>query len=152
LERGWNSEKGSFTQHYDTNNLDASSLLIPLFGFLPISDKRVVTTINCVVEELGWNGLLRRYRTDETDDGLKGSEGAFLWCTFWLVRDLIRLGKVEAAEELYRKLLGYSNHLGLLAEMVDPVSGEMLGNFPQALTHLAVIITGLELQAAIKHD
>ncbi|MFC2069446.1 glycoside hydrolase family 15 protein [Chloroflexota bacterium] len=150
LSKGWNSEKGAFTQHYDTNALDASSLLLPLFGFLPVSDKRIESTINHVSEELSWNGLLRRYRTDETNDGLKGSEGAFLWCSFWLVRNLLRLGKVEGAIELYEKLLGYGNHLGLLSEMVDPVSGEALGNFPQALTHLAVIITGLELTEAIR--
>jgi len=102
--------------------------------------------------ELSWNGLLRRYRTEETDDGLKGSEGAFLWCSFWLVRNLIRLGKVEDAVELYERLLAYGNHLGLFSEMVDPVSGETLGNFPQALTHLAVIITGTELTEAIKRS
>jgi len=152
LNKGWNPEKQAFTQHYDTEALDASALLIPLFGFLPISDKRIKSTINHVAEELNWNGLLRRYRTDETDDGLKGSEGAFLWCTFWMVRNLLGLGRVEEATELYQKLLGYSNHLGLLSEMVDPVSGELLGNFPQALTHLAVIITGLELTDAIKHE
>jgi GH15 family glucan-1,4-alpha-glucosidase len=149
LNRGWNPEKESFTQHYDTEALDASNLLMPLFGFLPISDERIQSTIDRTVDELSWNGLLRRYRTDETDDGLKGSEGAFLWCTFWLVRNLIRLGKLEEASKLYQKLLGYSNHLGLLSEMVDPLSGEALGNFPQALTHLAVIITGLELTEAV---
>ena len=151
MNRGWNPEKGAFTQHYDTEALDASALLIPLFDFLPTSDERVQSTINHIVEELNWNGLLRRYRTDEADDGLQGSEGAFLWCSFWLVRNLIRLGKVEDAVELYERLLGYSNHLGLLSEMVDPVSGETLGNFPQALTHLAVITTGLELTEAIKN-
>jgi len=152
LNKGWNPEKEAFTQHYDTDALDASALLFPLFDFLPVSDKRIKSTVDVVVKELNWNGLLRRYRTEETDDGLKGSEGAFLWCTFWLVRNLIRLGRVEEATELYQKLLGYSNHLGLLSEMVDPVSGENLGNFPQALTHLAVIITGLELTDAIKHE
>ena len=150
LNKGWNPEKEAFTQHYDTEALDASALLIPLFDFLPVSDKRIKSTINHVAEELSWNGLLRRYRTDETDDGLKGSEGAFLWCTFWMVRNLLRLGRVEEATELYQKLLGYSNHLGLFSEMVDPVSGEVLGNFPQALTHLAIIITGLELTEAIR--
>ncbi|MFC1993367.1 glycoside hydrolase family 15 protein [Chloroflexota bacterium] len=150
LNKGWNPGKEAFTQHYDTEALDASALLIPLFGFLPVSDRRIKSTIDHVAEELSWNGLLRRYRTDETEDGLKGSEGAFLWCTFWLVRNLLRLGNVEDAVELYERLLGYCNHLGLLSEMVDPVSGETLGNFPQALTHLAVIITGLELTEAIK--
>ncbi len=152
LNKGWNPEKESFTQHYDTEALDASTLLIPLFGFLPISDERVRSTINRTVAELSWNGLLRRYKTEETEDGLKGSEGAFLWCSFWLVRNLIRLGRVEEATELYQKLLGYSNHLGLLSEMVNPVSGEVLGNFPQALTHLAVIITGIELTEAMRKN
>jgi len=150
LTKGWNPKKEAFTQHYDTEALDASALLIPLFGFLPVSDKRIKSTINHATDELIWNGLLRRYRTDETDDGLKGSEGAFLWCTFWLVRNLFRLGKLEDAVELYERLLGYGNHLGLFSEMVNPVTGEALGNFPQALTHLAVIITGLELTQAIQ--
>ncbi|MFC1979916.1 glycoside hydrolase family 15 protein [Chloroflexota bacterium] len=150
LTRGWNPQRQAFTQHYDTLALDASNLLIPLFGFLPISDTRVISTIERTTEELGYNGLLRRYKSEETDDGLKGSEGAFLWCSFWLVRNLLRLGKLEEAVALYEKLLGYSNHLGLFSEMVDPHSGEALGNFPQALTHLAVIITGLELTQAIQ--
>jgi GH15 family glucan-1,4-alpha-glucosidase len=150
LTKGWNAQKETFTQHYDTEALDASALLIPLFGFLPVSDKRIKSTINHATDELGWNGLLRRYRTDETDDGLKGSEGAFLWCTFWLVRNLLRLGKLEDAIDLYERLLGYGNHLGLFSEMVNPVTGEDLGNFPQALTHLAVIVTGLELTQAIE--
>ncbi|MFC1955571.1 glycoside hydrolase family 15 protein [Chloroflexota bacterium] len=150
INKGWNPLKDAFTQHYDTEALDASALLMPLFGFLPISDERVRSTINHVVKELSWKGLLRRYRTDKTDDGLKGSEGAFLWCSFWLVRNLIRLGKIEGAVELYERLLGYGNHLGLLSEMVDPVSGEALGNFPQALTHLAVIITGMELTEGLR--
>jgi GH15 family glucan-1,4-alpha-glucosidase len=145
LARGWNSPRQAFTQHYDTQALDSSNLLIPLYGFLPISDERVRFTIEHTVAELGWNGLIRRYRTEDTDDGLGGSEGAFLWCSFWVVRNLLRLGRVEEAKALYQRLLGYSNHLGLFSEMVDPTSGEALGNFPQALTHLAVIITGLEL-------
>ena len=137
MDKGWNPEKEAFTQHYDTKAMDASALLMPLFGFLPASDKRVRSTINRTVAELSWNGLLRRYRTDETDDGLKGSEGVFLWCSFWLVRNFIRLGKKEDAVALYERLLGYGNHLGLFSEMVDPVSEETLGNFPQAFTHLA---------------
>jgi GH15 family glucan-1,4-alpha-glucosidase len=152
LNRGWNPEKQAFTQHYDTTALDASNLLMPLFGFLPISDKRIMSTIERTVKELGWDGLLRRYRTDETDDGLSGSEGAFLFCSFWLVRNLLRMGRLEDAIALYERLLGYSNHLGLLSEMVDPASGEALGNFPQAFTHLAVIITGFELTRAIEEE
>ena len=152
LAKGWNPEKQAFTQHYDTSALDASNLLMPIFGFLPISDERVNSTIERTMEELGHNGLLRRYRTDETDDGLSGSEGAFLWCSFWLVRNLLRMGRLEDATALYQRLLGYSNHLGLFPEMVDSVSGEALGNFPQALTHLAVITTGLELTRAAEGE
>jgi len=151
LKQGWNSQRRAFTQHYGTEALDASNLLIPIFGFLPISDERVKSTIDHTVAELSWNGLLRRYKTNETDDGLRGSEGAFLWCSFWLVRNLLRLGRLEEAIELYQRLLGYSNHLGLLSEMVDPTSGEALGNFPQALNHLAVIISGIELTEAMQN-
>ena len=150
LTKGWNSEQRAFTQHYETSALDASNLLMPLFGFLPISDERIKSTIKRTVEELSWNGLLRRYKTEEIDDGLSGTEGAFLWCSFWLVRNLLRLDRLEEATALYQKLLGYSNHLGLFSEMVDPTSGEALGNFPQALTHLSVIVTGLELTDAIE--
>ncbi len=150
LTKGWNQQRQAFTQHYDTLVLDASNLLIPLFGFLPISDERVISTIEHTVEELSRDGLVRRYRTDETNDGLSGSEGTFLWCSFWLVRNLIRLDRMEDATTLYQRLLGYSNHLGLFSEMIDSTSGEALGNFPQAFTHLAVIITGLELGDAIE--
>jgi GH15 family glucan-1,4-alpha-glucosidase len=150
LDKGWNSKRHAFTQHYDTEALDASNLLMPLFGFLPISDERIKSTIDRTVAELSSNGLLRRYKTGETDDGLRGSEGAFLWCTFWLVRNLLRLGRSEEATQVYNRLLGFRNHLGLLSEMVDPNSGESLGNFPQALTHLAVIIAGMELTEAVR--
>jgi GH15 family glucan-1,4-alpha-glucosidase len=150
LTRGWNSKRQAFTQHYDTQALDASNLLMSLFGFLPVSDERIMSTIERTAAELNYNGLLRRYIPDETDDGLSGSEGAFLWCSFWLIRNLIRLGRLEEAITLYQRLLGYSNHLSLFSEMTDPTSGEALGNFPQALTHLAVIITGLELTQAIQ--
>jgi len=149
LARGWNPDRQAFTQHYDTTALDASNLLMPLLGFLPASDERVASTVERTVEELGWNGLLRRYRTDATDDGLSGSEGAFLWCSFWLVRNVLRQGRTAEASALYERLLGYRNHLGLLSEMVDPGSGEALGNFPQALSHLGVIIAGLELTNAL---
>lgn len=149
LTKGWNSKKRAFTQHYTTEALDASNLFIPLYDFLPVDDERVKSTIERTIEELDHNGLLRRYRTDETDDGLKGSEGAFLWCSFWLVRIMLRMQRLEDAIKLYERLLNYSNHLGLLSEMVDPVSGEALGNFPQALTHLAVIVTGVELTHAM---
>jgi GH15 family glucan-1,4-alpha-glucosidase len=150
LARGWNAQRQAFTQHYDTSALDASNLLMPLFGFLPVSDPRVTSTIERTIEELGHNGFLRRYRTYETDDGLAGSEGAFLWCSFWLVRNMLRMGKLDDAVALYQRLLRCSNHVGLFSEMVDPASGEALGNFPQALTHLAVMTAGLELTQAVQ--
>jgi GH15 family glucan-1,4-alpha-glucosidase len=150
LNRGWNPERKAFTQHYDTTALDASNLLIPLYDFLPVSDERIMSTIDLTVKELSLNGLLRRYNTSDTDDGISGEEGAFLWCSFWLVRNFIRLGRLEEAKALYQRLLDCGNHLGLFSEMVDPVSGEALGNFPQALTHLAVIVTGLELTQALE--
>jgi len=150
LTRGWNPERRAFTQHYNTPALDASNLLMSLVGFLPVSDERMMSTVERTVEELGWEGLLRRYRTDETDDGLSGSEGAFLMCSFWWVRNLLRMGRLDEALALYERLLGYGNHLGLFSEMVAPASGEALGNFPQAFTHLATIITGLELTRAIE--
>ncbi|MFC2038485.1 glycoside hydrolase family 15 protein [Chloroflexota bacterium] len=152
LIKGWNMTKQAYTQHYDTDALDSSALLMSLFDFLPVSDERMQSTIDNISAELDWNGLLRRYKTDEADDGLIGSEGAFLWCSFWLVRNYIRVGKISEATGLYEKLLGYGNHLGLLSEMVDPATGQALGNFPQALTHLAVIITGLELTEAINRN
>jgi len=150
LTRGWNSQRRAFTQHYDTLAMDASNLRMPLYGFLSVSDERITSTIERTVKELSCDGLLRRYRTDEIDDGLSGSEGAFLWCSFWLARDLLRMGRLKDAIALYERLLGYGNHLGLFSEMADPASGEALGNFPQALTHLEVIITGLELLQAIQ--
>jgi GH15 family glucan-1,4-alpha-glucosidase len=150
--RGWNPQRQSFTQHYDTGTLDASTLLIPLLGFLPITDERVKSTFERTRDELSWDGLLRRYRTDETDDGLSGTEGAFLWCSFWLVRNLILLNRLDEAKTLYEKLLSFSNHLGLFSEMAIPSSGKALGNFPQVLTHLGVITTGLKLNNALITD
>ncbi|MDZ4245547.1 MAG: glycoside hydrolase family 15 protein, partial [Dehalococcoidia bacterium] len=152
LSRGWNPERQAFTQHYDTPALDASNLLMPLYDFLPINDPRVMATIRRTVVELSQNGLLYRYKNEEVNDGLRGSEGAFLWFSFWIVRNMLRQGKLDDAVVLYEKLLSYRNHPGLFSEMIDPVSGEALGNFPQALTHLATIVTGLELSQALNDE
>ncbi len=150
LAKGWNAERQSFTQHYGTSALDASTLLMPLMGFLPATDEKMKATIEHTVSDLAVDGLLRRYRTDETDDGLKGPEGAFLWCSFWLVRDLIRLDRTDEAKSLFERLLGYRNHVGLYSEMIDASTGQSLGNVPQALSHLAVIVAGLELTEALR--
>jgi GH15 family glucan-1,4-alpha-glucosidase len=152
LTRGWKEQKQAFTQHYESEALDASNLLMPLFGFLPATDERMKSTIERSMAELTWRGLVRRYNTEEVDDGLTGGEAAFALCTFWLIRNLIRLGRLSEARALYERMLGYANHLGLFAEMVQPETGELLGNFPQAFTHVAVIITGLELTRALSRE
>lgn len=152
LSRGWSPRKRSFVQHYDTEALDASSLLMPIFGFLPANDHRMMATIERTVEELESGGFLRRYNTDETNDGVTGSEGAFNLCAFWLIRCLAKLGRLEEARERFQRILGYANHLGLFSEMTDPTTGDMLGNFPQAFTHRAVILTALELEGQMREE
>ncbi|MBI4317823.1 MAG: glycoside hydrolase family 15 protein [Chloroflexi bacterium] len=152
LRRGWSPRKRSFVQHYDTEALDASSLLMPIFGFLPANDHRMTATIERTVEELSFGGFLRRYNSDETNDGVTGSEGAFNLCTFWLIRCLAKLGRLEEARDHFQRMLGYANHLGLFSEMTDPTTGDMLGNFPQAFTHRAVILTALELGGQIREE
>ena len=132
-------ERGVFTQHYDTDALDASLLLIPLLRFLPPDDERVVRTVNAIADELTVDGLVLRYRTHETDDGLQGEEGTFAICSFWLVSALSEIGETRRARELCEKLLSYASPLHLYAEEIDPRSGRHLGNFPQAFTHLALI-------------
>jgi alpha,alpha-trehalase len=132
-------KRGVFRQHYDTDALDASNLLIPLVRFLPPDDERVVATVNAIREELTEHGLVLRYRTDETDDGLSGAEGTFLICSFWLVSALSEIGERREAEHLCERLLSYSSHLGLYGEELEASSGRHLGNYPQAFTHLALI-------------
>jgi len=131
--------RGVFVQHYDTTALDASVLLLPLVRFLPADDERVRATVLAVAEELSIDGLVLRYRTDQTDDGLAGEEGAFTICSFWLVSALVEVGEVARARQLCEKLLSYASPLGLYAEELDPRTGRHLGNFPQAFTHLALI-------------
>jgi GH15 family glucan-1,4-alpha-glucosidase len=131
--------RGVFCQHYDTRALDASCLLMPLVRFLPADDERMVNTVNAIAEELTVHGLVRRYRVEETDDGLTGEEGAFAICSFWMVSALAEIGETRRARELCEKLLGYASPLLLYAEEIDPHSGRHLGNFPQAFTHLALI-------------
>ena len=131
--------RGVFTQHYDTEALDASVLLMPLVRFLPFDDERMRNTVLAIADELTEDGLVLRYRTDETDDGLDGEEGTFTICSFWLVSALCEIGELDRARSLCEKLLSYSSQLGLYAEEIDPKSGRHLGNFPQAFTHLALI-------------
>jgi alpha,alpha-trehalase len=132
-------KRGVFRQHYDTDALDASTLLVPLVRFLPPDDERVRNTVLAIGEELTENGLVMRYRTDDTDDGLHGKEGTFLICSFWLVSALSEIGEDDKAEHLCERLLGYSSPLELYGEELEASSGRHLGNYPQAFTHLALI-------------
>lgn len=132
-------ERGVFCQHYDTDGLDASLLLLPLVRFLPADDERVRATVLAIADELTIDGLVLRYRVEETDDGLSGEEGTFTICSFWLVSALVEIGEVERGRELCERLLSFASPLQLYAEELDPRSGRHLGNFPQAFTHLALI-------------
>lgn len=145
-EKGYDPERGTFTQYYGSRELDAATLLIPRVGFLPPDDPRVVGTVDAVREELGRSGLLRRYSTEgPTVDGLPGDEGAFLACSFWLVDALYMTGRRDEARALFERLLSVRNDVGLMAEEYDPVSGRQLGNFPQAFSHVGLVNTALTL-------
>src|SRR5438445_9299989 len=132
-------KRGVFVQHYGTTALDASVLLIPLVRFLPPDDARVRATVLAIADELTVDGMVLRYRTTETDDGLSGEEGTFTICSFWMVSALAEIGEITRARELCEKLLSYASPLQLYAEEIDPRSGRHLGNFPQAFSHLALI-------------
>ena len=133
------SDRGVLRQHYETDALDASTLLAGSFGFLAHDDKRLRNTVLAVAEELTENGFVLRYRTDETDDGLSGKEGTFLICSFWLVSAFAIIGEMQRARDLMERLLRIASPLGLYAEEYDPETGRHLGNFPQAFSHLALI-------------
>lgn len=132
-------DRGRFTQVYGGNTLDASLLLVVLVRFLPADDPRVRATVLAIADELTENGLVLRYRTETTEDGLSGEEGTFTMCSFWLVSALVEIGELQRARHLCERLLGYAGPLRLYAEQIDPYSGRHLGNFPQAFTHLALI-------------
>jgi GH15 family glucan-1,4-alpha-glucosidase len=145
-------ERGVFTQHYETDGLDASLLLMPLVRFLPADDERIRRTVLAIADELSDEGLVLRYRTDETDDGLSGEEGTFTICSFWLVSALVEIGEVARARKLCEKLLSYASGLGLYGEELDADTGRHLGNFPQAFTHLALINAVMHLIHAERSD
>jgi len=132
-------QRGVFVQHYDTDALDASLLLLPLVRFLPCDDPRIRATVLAIADELTVDDLVLRYRVKDTDDGLEGDEGTFTICSFWLVSALCEIGQVTRASDLCEKLLSLGGSLELYAEEIDPHTGRHLGNFPQALTHLALI-------------
>jgi alpha,alpha-trehalase len=138
LEHGLD-QRGAFTQHYETTALDASLLLLPMTGFLPRDDPRVRTTVLAIADELTEDGLVLRYRPEETDDGLSSAEGTFTICSFMLVSALCEIGETQRAQHLCERLLSLASSLDLYAEEIDPSTGRQLGNFPQAFTHLALI-------------
>jgi GH15 family glucan-1,4-alpha-glucosidase len=144
---GFNVELGSFTQSYGSDELDASTLLIPILGFLPPNDRRVVGTVDAVQRHLTRSGFVERYRMREQNevDGLSGGEGAFLPCSFWLADALLMVGRRQEAQELFERLLGIRNDLGLLAEEYDPAEKRLLGNFPQAFTHVGLVNSAYNL-------
>jgi GH15 family glucan-1,4-alpha-glucosidase len=131
--------RGRFRQHYGNEELDASLLLIPILGFLPPEDERVRTTVLAIADELTEDDLVLRYRVDSTDTGFEGKEGTFTICSFWLVTALAMIGELDRARALCKKLLSFASPMQLYAEEIDAATGEHLGNFPQAFTHLALI-------------
>jgi GH15 family glucan-1,4-alpha-glucosidase len=146
LAKAWSEGKQAFAQSYGADELDAAVLLMPLVGFLPATDPRVVTTVAAIRRELTVDGLVLRYRPQESGvDGLPAGEGVFLACTFWLVMVLELQGLHDEARELFERLLDLRNDVGLLAEEYDPIAGRQLGNFPQAFTHLALVSAALAL-------
>jgi GH15 family glucan-1,4-alpha-glucosidase len=143
--KSFDPELGSFVQAYGSKKLDASLLQIGLVGFLPPDDPRFIGTVKAIEERLVRNGLVLRYETEEVDDGLPPGEGAFLACSFWLADALTLIGRDNDARELFERLLLLCNDVGLLSEEYDPIARRMLGNFPQAFSHVGVINTALNL-------
>jgi GH15 family glucan-1,4-alpha-glucosidase len=153
LAHGYDAPLGTFVQFYGSDRLDANLLLIPLVGFLPAGDERVVRTVEAIQRDLTRDGFVERYRADEENvgvDGLPPGEGVFLPCSFWLVAVLAQQGRVDEAVELFERLLSLRNDLGLLSEEYDPERRRLVGNFPQAFTHLALVETAFTLERALK--
>jgi len=150
LERGWSDKRQAYAQAFDSDELDAAALLMPLVGFLPATEERMRSTIEAIARDLTEGGLVLRYRNDAglNADGLHGEEGTFVICSFWLAQCLAQAGEVERAERLFERLAGYANDLGLLAEQVDPATGELLGNYPQAFSHIGLITAAWEIDRA----
>jgi len=149
MEKGWNPDKGSFVQYYGADALDASLLLMPLVKFVGPTDPRWISTLDHIQSELTYDTLVDRYKTDAAaPDGLAGDEGSFSLCSFWLVECLTQAGRLDEARLALEKMFSYANHLGLYAEEIGP-SGEALGNFPQALTHLSLISAAVHLDRAL---
>jgi len=149
-ERGYSTRRGAFVQSYGCEELDAALLLIPITGFLPARDPRVLGTVEAIQRELTVDGLVQRYLTHQAVDGLPAGEGVFLACSFWLADNLCMQGRGREARELFERLVGLCNDVGLLAEEYDPVARRFLGNFPQAFSHVALVNTAFNLGEATK--
>jgi alpha,alpha-trehalase len=150
LERGWSEKRQAYAQSFDSDELDAAQLLMPLVGFLPATDPRMRSTIDAIADDLTEDGLVLRYRNVEglNADGLTGEEGTFVICSFWLVSCLAQAGEVDRAQALFDQLVGYANDVGLLAEEIDTRADELLGNVPQAFSHIGLIIAASHLDRA----
>jgi GH15 family glucan-1,4-alpha-glucosidase len=149
LERGWHPERRAFVQHYDTEVLDASVLLMPLVKFMAPTDPMWVSTLDAIGTELVSDSLVYRYNPVAAPDGLEGDEGTFSMCSFWYVEALAGAGRLDEARLAFEKMLTYANHLGLYSEEIG-ASGELLGNFPQAFTHLALISAAFNLDRLLR--
>jgi GH15 family glucan-1,4-alpha-glucosidase len=147
LEKGYDAERGTFTQYYGSKELDASVLMVPLVGFLPPTDPRVRSTAETIERELTHDGFVLRYDSTASEhvDGLTGREGAFLACSFWLADNLQLIGRHDDAEQLFERLVDLRNDVGLLAEEYDPVAGRLVGNFPQAFSHISLVNSAVNL-------
>jgi GH15 family glucan-1,4-alpha-glucosidase len=148
MDKGWSRTRKSFVQSFGTRDLDASLLLMPLMKFIAPTDPRMLSTLDAIEKDLVTDCLVYRYNLDKVEDGLNGEEGSFSMCSFWLVECLTRAGRVEEARIVFEKMLGFANHLGLYSEEIGP-GGELLGNFPQAFTHLGLISAAYNLDKAL---
>ena len=144
MSRGWHPGRAAFVQHYDTDVVDASLLLMPLVKFIAPTDPRWLSTLAAIGDELVSDSLVYRYNVEGSPDGIDGDEGTFSICSFWYVEALARAGQLDQARLAFEKMLTYANHLGLYSEEIGP-TGEQLGNFPQAFTHLALISAATNL-------
>jgi GH15 family glucan-1,4-alpha-glucosidase len=150
VRKGFDTKRNTFTQYYGSKELDASLLMIPLLHFMPATDPRMRGTIKAIKKELMVDGFVMRYPTEKTNDGLPAGEGSFLACTFWLIDNLALIGELEEATELFERMLSLRNDVGLLAEEFDPQLGRMVGNFPQAFTHVGLVNSAYNLDRARK--
>jgi alpha,alpha-trehalase len=149
LREGWSDQVGAFTQYFGSHDLDASNLMMPIVGFLPADDPRVLATIDATERDLtDEHGLVYRYRTETGVDGLAGDEGSFLLCTFWLAQVQAMAGQVDRARATFERAAAFVNDVGLLSEEVDPATGELLGNFPQAFSHIGLVNAAWEISEA----